>query len=245
MTNTPKVAASTENLFGGLMNKTPAQPTGAAPVVVAEVVVPPEEPVAPVTDQLTILKDRARMMGISFSNSIGIDALREKIRAKQEGASEPVVEETPEPAADEGVLKDPLADETVVKAKVKPPREKTLRETLFEREMKLVRLRISNLDPKKKDLPGEIFTFANRILGAVKKYIPYGEATDNGYMVPYCIYKQLRDRKFLQIKVIKKNGREHVQTGYVREFSLEILPLPTVQELANLAAAQAAAGGLD
>ena len=175
--------------------------------------------------ELEMLKQRATLMGIKFSNNIGLEFLRAKITAKLEGEVEP----TP-PAFRE--LEPPLPI-------------KTDRQEIYEQEMRLVRLRITNLDPKKKDLPGEIFCVANEILGAVKKYIPYGEATDNGYHVPYVIYRQLREREFLNIKTRKDSrGRTVVETSMAREFALEELPQMTQKELERLAAAQAAAGGM-
>lgn len=199
--------------------------------------------------ELDMLKNRARLMGIAFSNNIGADVLRARIKAKLDG--EP---DQPEQQQEEDNHKKELDPEIEQKdrepfsaTETKPkPKAKSLRQMMFEREMKLVRLRITNLDPRKKDLPGEIFTFANEILGSVKKYIPYGEATENGYHVPHCIYKQLRDREFVNIRTRKgKNGTPIVETGMAREFALEVLPPLTPKELTQLAAAQAAKGGLD
>jgi hypothetical protein len=179
--------------------------------------------------ELDMLKNRAGLMNISFSNNIGVDALRGKIQAKLDGETRtetPVMEASQE-INNKGV---PV---------------KTERQQMIDEEMRLVRIRITNLDPKKKDLPGEIFTVANEILGAVKKYIPYGEATDNGYHVPYIIYRQLREREFLNIKTRKDNrGRTIVETSMAREFALEELPPLTQKELDHLAAAQAAAAGM-
>ena len=118
-----------------------------------------------------------------------------------------------------------------------------LRKQIRDENLKLIRLRITNLDPKKKDLPGEIFTVANSFLGTVRKYVPFGEQTDNGYHVPYCIYKMMRNRKFLSIKVKKLNGREHIEQQWVREFALDVLPPLTATEIAQLATAQQAAAG--
>jgi hypothetical protein len=173
--------------------------------------------------ELDMLKSRARLMGVTFSNNIGVDALKAKIEAKLSGeADKPEV--TAEPAAP----------------------KKSVYQEMYEEQMKLVRLRITNLNPSKKDLPGEIFTVANEVLGAVKKYIPYGEATDNGYHVPFIIYQQLKEREFVNIKTRKDSkGRQIVETGMAREFALEVLPPLTEVELARLAAAQAAAAGMD
>lgn len=180
-------------------------------------------------DERTLLLQRARMMGLTVSNNIGLETLKERIRQKMENEEEPTAKQD---------ATNPLAD---TKEPVK--KKKTLRQHIHDEQMKLVRIRISNLDPKKKDLPGEIITIANEYLGTVKKYVPYGEFTDAGYHVPLCIYNALRRRKFLDIRVTKQNGgREVVRTAYVKEFSIEVLPPLTKVELAKLAAAQHATG---
>jgi hypothetical protein len=206
---------------------------------------PPEEETPPAIDasgvrgvtEIDMLKQRALLMGIKFSNNISAATLRTKIQARIDG------EEAKEAAATLINGKPEPEEEIVVTAE---PSAAEIRKKMFDTEMRLVRLRITNLDPKKKDLPGEIFTVANRVLGAVKKYIPYGEATDNGYHVPYVIYRQLREREFLNIKTRKdRQGRTIVETGMVREFALEELPPLTQAELTQLAAQQAAAAGMN
>ena len=227
---------SSENLFAdALKNKAEvATPeTEAAkkePIAEASPAVPEkEETPVPQVSELDMLKDRARLMGITFSNNIGIDALKSRIEAKLAGEKE---------TSSEPEEKEPPV--------VKTQKKKSLRAQQYEEQMRLVRLRITNMDPKKKDLPGEIFTFANRILGTVRKYVPYGEASEHGYHVPYCIYEQLKAREFLQIRTVKDSkGREIQETKQVREFALEVLPPLTAKELAQLAAQQAAAQGMD
>ena len=184
-------------------------------------------------EELRLLKQRASMMGITFSNNIGLETLKAKVQAKMEG--------TPDPTATEPVV-NPLAGVSDAKE-----RTKGLRQKMYDENMKLIRLRIQNLDPKKKDLPGEIFTVANEILGTVKKYVPYNEVSENGYHVPYCIYKMLKGRQFQNITITKnpKTGREQVKTALAKEFALEVLPPLTPAELKQLAAAQQAAGSLE
>lgn len=176
-------------------------------------------------DELALLKERATLLGISFSHRIGVDSLREKIANKLAGT-----EEKEEEAA-------PVALNKAQEAA-------NLRKELTADAMRLIRLRITNLNPSKKDLHGEIFTVANRYIGNVRKFIPYGEVTDNGYHVPNVIYKQMKTRKFLNVKTRRgKNGNIIVDQQWAPEFALEVLPTLTKEELAKLAAAQAAAGG--
>lgn len=181
--------------------------------------------------ELEVLKQRATLMNIKFSNNISVEKLREKIEAAQS---------TDEP---EGTVVDtvnPLGDTP------EPVKKMTLGQKIRQEQLKLVRVRIQNLDPKKKDLPGEIITVANEYMGTVRKFVPFGEATDDGYHIPYCIYEFLKNRKFQNIRVLKgKNGQPRIEQGWIREFSIEVLPQLTQEELNRLAAAQIAAGSLN
>lgn len=186
-------------------------------------------------DELAMLKSRAKMMGIAFSNNISLDTLKERIRQKMENET---VQTTA--SARDDFPADPAA------APVKKVTKQSLRQQLYQENMKLVRLRITNLDPKKRELPGEIITLANEYLGTVRKFIPYGAVTDSGYHVPYCIYKMLKRRQFLSITTRKIPGtdRTSVEQRLVSEFALDVLPPLTPSEIAKLAASQAAAGGV-
>lgn len=181
-------------------------------------------------------------MGVKFSNNIGLDALKKKIEDHQSG--EASAEAEAEVAAS---AVNPLAQagEDTAAAEAQVAKPKTLRQMLMEEQMKLVRIRVQNLDPKKKDMPGEVFTVANEYIGTVRKYVPYGEATDGGYHVPFCIYQMLKDRKFLNIRTGKdRRGQVKVEQGWAREFSIEVLEPLTTQELHTLAQAQIAAGSM-
>lgn len=176
-------------------------------------------------DELTLLKKRADTAGLKYHPSIGLDSLKTKLA---EHLSEGTKKE-PEPEA---------------------PGEETRsqkRKRVLDEAMKLVRLRITNLNPDKKELHGEIFTVGNRYIGNVKKFIPYGEVTEDGYHVPNVIYQQMKARKFLQIKTRKdpkNSGNMLVSTKWVPEFALEVLPQLTEEELKELARTQAASGGV-
>src|SRR6185312_8999598 len=103
-------------------------------------------------------------------------------------------------------------------------KKQTLRQRIMAESMKLIRVRITNFDPKKQGLPGELFTVANEYLGTVKRFVPYGEATENGWHLPYCIYELLKEKQYLDIQIRKNRlGREEVHTRWVKEFGLEVL----------------------
>lgn len=195
----------------------------------------------PMPDELTVLKERAKSMGLTFSPNIGLAALRGKV-------NEHLASGDPAPAgssADDGNDESDANDKDPAPAKIETFAE--MRTRVRKEQLRLVRLRIMNMNPEKKDYPGEIFTVANEVVGIVKKFIPYGAATDDGYHVPWIIYKQLRARKFQQ-HTTRKDPR--VPGGVVHdyrmvpEFNLEVLPDLTQEELDRLAAAQAAAMGI-
>lgn len=192
--------------------------------------------------EIELLKERATAMGISFSNNIGVDSLKAKIKEKTDSINDtPAASATTTEAA--AVQPNPLAHPV---ANTVPAGPMSLRAYLLSEATKLVRLRITNMDPKKADLPGEILTVANEYIGTIRKFVPYGEQTDNGFHVPHCLYDMLRNRVFLQIKTIKRpNGRTETKTQWVREFALEVLPELTEAELAQLATTQAARGQED
>ena len=188
-------------------------------------------------DELTLLKERAKQMGIPFSNNISLETLRKRIADKMEGKDEPEV--------------NPLAGDSEIAAITAAPKKLdakqnalALRKLMQREQMKMVRVRITNMDPKKKDLPGEIWTVSNEYLGNVRKMIPYGEQTDEGFHIPYCLFRLLQSKRFLHIRTVKDRvtGLERQEKQWVKEFSLDVLPDLTKEELARLAAAQAAAG---
>ena len=103
----------------------------------------------------------------------------------------------------------------------------SLRKYIRDREMKLVRLRITNLDPKKKDLPGEISLSAivfsalsassclsvksPRKAGMSLLHLQDDEAPD----VPEHPVQNVRTANGTQLTV---------RQGWVKEFALEVLP---------------------
>lgn len=191
-------------------------------------------------DEKTLLKQRAKMLGIDFGNNISVETLKAKIEEKLSGVEAKVAAEV-NPL---GSMDDSEED----LSKLTPEqRMMRLRKKIREEQLKLVRLRVTCMDPKKSDLPGEIFTIANEYLGTVAKFVPFGEPTDNGYHVPFCIYTMMNERKFLNIRTRKdrKTGQTIVEHQWAKEFALEVLPQMTPEELKQLATAQIAAGSLD
>lgn len=179
-------------------------------------------------DELTTLKQRAALMGITHSPNIGVETLRKKIQDRLDGLDEPEVKE--EPAAI--VAAEP-------KAKVLSPAElkSQIRQEMKLKHMALVRVRIACMNPAKRDLHGEIFTVYNKYIGTVRKFIQF----DHPYHIEKILLEEVKARKFLNVQTKKKNGQIVVQAEtYLPEFNVEILPPLTKEELAKLATTQAA-----
>lgn len=174
--------------------------------------------------ELNSLKQRADLMGLTYSSRIGVDALRKKIDDKLEGK--------PDSNEDD-------SDKAAAAPKSETTQQKRTR--IQKDAMALIRCQIYNQNPSKRDLQGEIVTVASKFLGTVRKFIPFGEATENGYHIPKVLFDELKSRKYQDIRTVKKGGQIDVKTRIVPEYTLNVLPPLTAAELKELAEVQGAA----
>jgi len=179
-------------------------------------------------DELAALKARADLLGISYHPTIGLEKLRQKVNA--------AVTKTDDAATD---------TEAAEAAQPVQESEAAKRLRLRNEAAKLVRIRLTCLNPVKKEWDGEIITAGNAAVGTYKKFIPFNGA-DEGWHVPNIIYQQLVNRE-CQIFVTSKDARGNkVRVGkMIREFAIEVLPPLTEDELKDLAQRQAMAKSID
>lgn len=110
--------------------------------------------------------------------------------------------------------------------------------------MKLIRCQIYNNNPAKNDLKGEIFSVGNKYVGTVRKFIPYGDVTENGYHVPKILVDMLRSKKYQRVRSVRNNdGTERVESTLAPEFTITELEPLTPDQLKELAARQGARDG--
>lgn len=186
-----------------------------------------EEPVK--VDPMIKLREKADLVGVAYENSDTSDVLRAKIDAK---LNPPVAKDE-----DENEVENPAT-----KFK-KGETQGELRQRVHAETMFLVKCRITNMNPAKADLQGEMFTVSNSYIGALTRFIPYGEQLD-GWYIEKIMLDHLMDRKFQQIRKSRNSsGQDIPETKWVKEFAIEILPYPTKEELRVLANQQAAAAG--
>lgn len=180
-------------------------------------------------DQLASLKARADMLGVSYHPSIGIDKLREKVQAAMRSSS---VQDKSDAAAPAEVAKPGV--ETAGQ------RKKRLKMEAAE----LVRIRLTCMNPAKKEWKGEIITVGNATVGTFRKYIPF--LAEDGWHVPRIMLQMLQDRQCQVFQTVKaKNGVSVKKGKLIKEFAIEILPPLSSTELHDLAQRQAMAGSID
>jgi hypothetical protein len=166
-------------------------------------------------DELESLKERATMLGIKFHPSIKVEALREKVAAAMTQETKPA--EVPTVSAAESARKEAA---------------------------KLIRIRLSCMNPAKKEWEGEIISVGNSVVGTYKKYIPFN--ADEGWHVPKIIYDALVERQCQVFVTVKDSRGNNMRKGkLIKEFNIEVLPHLTAEEIQELARRQAMSRSVD
>jgi hypothetical protein len=180
-------------------------------------------------NELETLKARADRMGLSYHPSIGVEKLREKVNAAMAADTPPeapVQAPTPEVA--------PAPVETLAQE----------RKRMKNHANELIRVRITCMNPAKKEWSGEIFTVGNALVGSITKYIPFN--AEEGWHVPRIILEQLQARQCQVFTTLKsKHGVSVRQGKLIKEFAIEMLDQLTPAELHDLAQRQAMSGAID
>ena len=181
-------------------------------------------------DELTLLKERADLMKIQYHPSIGVEKLRSKIN---------------EVLSLEETEKTEKTVHTIAKPKPSEADIKRMYHTRLRKEAnKLVRIRLTCMNPTKKNWPGEVLTVSNAVIGTVKKYVPFN--AEDGYHVPYVIYEMLKSRRYPQYSTVKlSNGMQKRTSKLVKEFSIELLTPLNAEQLKDLAERQAMNHSID
>ena len=165
--------------------------------------------------EIEALKLIADNMGLEYHPSIGVDKLKVKI----DKAKEPVATK-----------------------KVATMNKMESRKGYILEATKLVRLRVVNMNPTRRESKGEYFSVSNKMIGTVKRFIPF----DVEWHAEHVIYTTIRDRKFRKtLEESDGKGGKTSRNVFIPEFSVEVLPDLTTQELKDLAADQAARGAID
>jgi len=179
---------------------------------------------AELPDELTTLKGRADLLGIAYHPSIGVEKLREKVKAALAGS----------PTKDE-------ADAAPQAVKAKSEADIIREHQLSANE--LIRVRVACMNPAMKDWEGDIFTVGNSVVGTIKKYVPFN--TDEGWHIPRMLYDDLVSRECQVFVSTKDDKGNTIRRGkLIRAYAVEVLPALTKEELHDLAQRQAMANSI-
>jgi hypothetical protein len=211
-----------------------------------------------VQDELAALKQRADLMGLKYHPSISAAKLAEKISAHLQGdtqaeqaadadlaaadkATAAVDPSVPEAVAS-GAVKTTINDETgeTLYALNETPVQK--RQRLRRQANELVRIRVTCMNPAKKDWAGEIFTTGNSSVGTLRKFVPFN--AEEGWYVPRMILQVMQERQCqIFVNGKSKNGVKTREPKLIKEFAIEVLPDLTEIEIKELARRQAMTNG--
>ena len=181
------------------------------------------EDVLEMPDELSSLKARADMLGLSYHPSIGLDKLRDKVANALAGTKE---------------VAEPVEQEEAVET------EAALRNRQRSEALELVRVRVACMNPSKKEWDGELFTVGNNLVGTQRKFVPFNN--EEGWHVPRIIYNMMVDRECqIFVSVRDTRGNSVRKPKMIKEFAVEVLPPLTGEELEELARRQAMAKSID
>lgn len=177
--------------------------------------------------ELSLLKERADQMGLTYHPSIGAATLRAKIAAVLNAQ-----ESIPAPIQKEKVL--PVEETKFEKAS-----------RLKKASNRLIRVIVNCMNPAKQSWEGEVFTVSNSVIGTVRKYVPFN--IEAGWHIPYVIYEQLLERKCqIFYTIVDSRTRMKTRRGkLINEFNIVVLPALTHEELKDLATQQAVNNSID
>lgn len=125
---------------------------------------------------------------------------------------------------------------------------KTLRE-LQDEAFKLIRIKLIVNNPSKINRDGQWITAGNSKVGVIKRYVPFKpEFYENGWHVEAIVLERLKQMKHQRFPKSKDAGNtamdDYRKASLVNDFSIEILPPLTKEELEELARQQARTGSL-
>ena len=163
-------------------------------------------------DEIQEIKSRLDQMGIKYHHNAKVDTLRALLNKAIKG--DEVVEESGELSVAQ------------VRAK------------LMADANRLIRCRITCMNPNKRDWTGEIFTAGNSFTGSIKKFVPYNCEHAESYHIPKILLDVMRERKYLQTRQIKSKSGAIQESYFVPEFQIVELDPLTEEELAQLASDQ-------
>ncbi len=190
--------------------------------------------------ELDTLKARAKLLGITHHHNVGVAKLKGLIEnhlnpQKDEPEKIQVTDDThknPDPGPVDTSKYDPAAA-------MSPAMKKRWKRS---EASKLVRIRVTCMDPDKKEYDGEIISVGNRSFGTIKRFIPYNQ--DEPTHCEQMLFNFLKERKCTVTKTVTENGRKVQRKMLINAYAIEELAPLKRDELELLKKTQAARDGV-
>ena len=171
---------------------------------------------APVIDELSMLKQRADLMGIKYAPNISLETLKERVnKAMADEESDPKIQSY---AVDAGVPNDPYAVERA-------------------HQSALVRVIVVCHDPSKNHLESELLAVENNLVRD-KRVVFFGKE----WHITRALLESLRDRKYQAFRKLKTSQGEVHKPYLVPAYSIQELTPLSDNEIAQIARKQLADG---
>lgn len=206
----------------------------------------------------------AEKLGLVIDGRLGVDKIREEVAAELEVRKEAEARAIANAARLEAekAAEQAAAQEDEIVSPVEPTKMPSLADALaaenepvdlsqesegqrknrLRREATaLVRVRISSMNPQKKNVKGELLCVSNRNIGTIQRYIPF----NRDWHIEKVLYDALVAKEFMVFDREKtgRAGIEVVTPRCIPEFNIQVLPPLTKGELKDLAQRQAMANG--
>ncbi|QGH72826.1 MAG: hypothetical protein [Podoviridae sp. ctLUJ1] len=180
-------------------------------------------------DEMAALKARARLLKITVRGNPSLETMRKLVNDAITGVSED----------------EKSGDESATESRA-PLSKQDKEKQIHDDALRLVRVKIACMNPAKRDVQGEIISVGNKIVGTVKKFIPFIAANHpDGYHIPNILYQHLKQRKYQGFRTIThSNGQKTQKAELFNEFAIEVLPNLTPEQMQELARIQAAKKGV-
>lgn len=184
--------------------------------------------------QLEAAQNQAKQLGVKFHPNMKLPKLQNLIKKHLEKLE--AGEDEPEPAP---IKMEIVSNEETPEQRAK--REAKQRDIQRKRALELTRVRITCMNPNKKDWNGEIFSIANKNV-KVKRFIPFGAE----WHVEKILLNLLESKQCQMYRTVTRRDGNKVREGYlVPEFSIQHLPPLTQEEMNRIAVKQAAQSEFD
>lgn len=201
--------------------------------------------------ELDAARNQADTLGVKWTKNQKAETIMANIKKHKEGlesgeAKEPKAVNSAGPVDSETVIViDPetgLIDRSkLVRNTLKYGRlqyHPKVRMALQKEANKLVRVKITCMNPAKKEWKGEIFSVTNAIFGTIKKFIPYNVEAADAYHVPQVLLDLMREKEYQAFSTVRVKGVDTKKPRQVKEFAIEVLPPLTQAELDAIAKKQ-------